>query len=90
MPSALEWRVSDRVGVAVLEQDLGDPVHHGDQVDHLTRGGLGDQGLQAVLGGLAGDDEPVQLRRLPLGFRGLGVGGDDLRLEEVGEPALGQ
>jgi hypothetical protein len=28
-----------RIGIALLEQDLGDPVHHRDQVDDLDGGG---------------------------------------------------
>ncbi len=78
---------SDRVGVAVLVEDLGDPVDHRDQVDDLPGGGLRDQGLQAVLVGLAGDHEPVQLGGLPAGLGGVRVGGDDPGLEQVGEAA---
>ncbi len=81
---------TDRVGVALLEQDLGDPVHHRDQVDDLAGGGLRDERLQAVLVGLPGDHEPLQLRRQPPRLGGLGVGGDDPGFEQLHEASPGQ
>jgi len=42
----------------------------------------GDQGLQAVLAGLAGAHEPLQRMDLPARFGGRRVGLDDPRLDQ--------
>jgi len=80
----------DRVVVAAQLEDLRDPVAHGDEVDDLARVGTSHQGLQTVLVGTPGRDEPPKggLESSRLGSPGVGL--DDPCLHQPGERRPGQ
>jgi hypothetical protein len=78
------------VGVALGGQDVREPVAHRNEVDDLPGPCPGDEGLPAVLVGLAGADEPGQLRGGPPGLGSRGVGFDHAGLHQLHEPGPGQ
>ncbi len=59
-----------RIGVAIERKDVGDPIHHRHERDHVARVRLGDEKFQPGGVGLTSADEPVPLRRLGTLFSG--------------------
>jgi hypothetical protein len=72
----------DGVGVALPDQDVGDPVDGGLEPDRITSTGPGDDQLQPVLAAAAEPNESLLGGKGGLLFGADRIGFDDLRLEQ--------
>jgi hypothetical protein len=77
----------NRVGIALVGQDVGDPVDGGFEPDRITCGGAGDDQLQSMLAAAAEPDEPLLggCGRLLLGTDRVGL--DDGGFEQGLQPS---
>ena len=86
MPIALDRRSSDRIGVAIGREDLGDPVDGGHEPHRVPGRGAGDDRLQPVLG-VGGPHIPLLPGPLGALFGQRRVGVQDRRGQDAPEPA---
>ena len=77
----------DGVGVALLGEDVGDPIDGGFEPDRIAGGGAGNDQFQTVLGLAAEPHEPFPGGRGGLLFGAVRVGFIDGRLQQGLHPA---